>query len=202
MKKCFALIIAVCLMLSCFSSLAAAEGTPRWNGFRGLSWGVSSEEIIAVIAAGDDAYFSTLSSTVDGIQYDSLNYYSCVSVSKFDPSQVYLAYLLADNHLYLAGYAIRDCQDPVADSEYLRTALSSLYGAPSESAEKPLFPTVEDMGISGSWVEDFTFWEVDGTVIYEGIYQDAVMVLYYGQEYYTNLMSQPQDQGEINTYGL
>ena len=124
-------------------------------------------------------------------------------MSKFAPEQVYLAYILADDHLFLAGYAIHGSQDPEADWDYLRKTLSSIYGYPSESAKRPLPPTIEEIGFDGSWCEHFTLWDVDGTAIYAGVYQGSAAIFYYGYEYYTNLMDQPHNsEDEINTYGL
>ena len=201
MKKLFALLAVVCLMLSCFSGMAAAEQeTPRWNGFRGLDWGASLEDVKASLEKEGAEYWSDGKAVQDGIEYVFLNY-TGVSVSGFDPQEVLVAYLLADDHLFLTGYNIMNSQDPEADLNYLEAALSSLYGSPSGSAEMPLPPPIEDIGLSNIDFADFTSWEADGTVILSGNYQGFVLVFYYGYDYYMNLISRLQNP-EINTSGL
>ncbi len=190
MKQLLTLVLALCLA---FSLAAAAEDeAPAWNGFRGLDWGASVADIVAL----EGENYSETASMDEATGLTGLLYTDGISVSRFDG--VYLAYILGDRGLFLAGYSI-DSEDAASDFEYLECALTSLYGPASPVTAEELAPLLNGF-LPGTHTRS-TGWQAGRTGILLDAYDDGVgEILYVGLDFFPDLPDDPEAQPD--TRGL
>ncbi len=178
MKRLLALCLALCL--SCSLTLAAAaEDAPAWKGFRGLDWGASKADVIAL--EGDN--YSETASLDEATGLTGLLYTDDITVSAF--TDAYLVYILGDRGLFMAGYAI-DAENPGADFDYLESALTSLYGAPAPEKEAEYVALLN--GFSSGSPSRITCWLADRTgILLSADDYGSIEIIYIGLDFFPDL---------------
>ena len=124
MKRILSVLVILCLLVSCS---ACSAKKPKWEGFRGLQWGASKEEIIK--AEGRDPDYYTPEFRVESGETMVLVEYQNESVSKYKDC-AYVNYNLLNDHLVFSRYIVPS-DNPDSDYAYLKKALTDTYGEPS-----------------------------------------------------------------------
>ena len=188
MRQLLCLCLALCLALSL--TAAGAEEASAWKGIRGLDWGASKEDIVAL----EGENYAETASMDEALGLTGLLYTEGISVSRFD--HAYLAYVLGEQGLFLAGYSI-DFEDAAGDYDYLVDALTSLYGPAAPEKEAEFVGLMR--GFSSGTPARITCWQADRTGILLTVDDYTIEILYIGLDYFPELPgpegSQPDTTG-------
>ncbi len=179
MKQLLALCLALCLALS-LTVAAAAEGeAPAWNGFRGLDWGASKADIIAL----EGENYSETASMDEATGLTGLLYTDGITVADFE--DVYLVYILGGRGLFLAGYAIEP-ETPGADFDDLENTLTGLYGPASPEKEAEFVPLMN--GFSSGAPARISCWQADRTgIMLTADDYGSIEIVFIGLDYFPEL---------------
>ena len=195
-KKLLVVLLALCVLAACSS---CSKETPKWNGFRGINWGATKDEIIKI--EGKEPYMIEPDVTTTSGQVLTILTYEGESVSKFTDN-VAVGYDLISNHLVSANYWIRSLGNIDEDYNYLQKALSETYGNPSDKGLDAVHNFMNIMGGSMDTFEKYTSWFVDGTGIVLYVMNGSLCIIYLGNDYINSMGGESQGTDKINNNGL
>ena len=177
MKRILSVLVILCLLVSCS---ACSAKKPKWEGFRGLQWGASKEEIIK--AEGRDPDYYTPEFRVESGETMVLVEYQNESVSKYKDC-AYVNYNLLNDHLVFSRYIVPS-DNPDSDYAYLKKALTDTYGEPSGQGLELISRLFDFVGGSTAELVNPVLWAVDDTVVILYVNSSNVHVFYYGKDYF------------------
>ena len=198
MKKFCMVLVALCLLAACSSG---AEEARTWNGFRGVDWGATIDDVIRAEGREPDNRVSL--PLVSGETETEIIYKT--TVSKFtENAEVYYSFLNG-GRLIGAAYAIRSGENYDEDHAYLELALTKVYGNPSEDGAEAFSGLLALYGMEPDRLKDVVCWIVDDTAImlFSNISDpDTCRVLYFGKGWFEQNASSTEAPEQINTDGL